>query len=73
MAHNLGVEKAETELFTCVDSDDTNRSGYKIIVTWKDADDYWIVAAKWYYTMKISKQGLKTGYTIKGTEDNFNI
>ena len=48
MAHNLGVEKTETELFTCVDSDDylIEEAINKIIVTWKDVDEIIGIVAK---------------------------
>lgn len=48
MAHNLGVEKTKTELFTCVDSDDylTNNAVNRIIDTWKNINKEIGIAAK---------------------------
>lgn len=77
MAHNLGVSKTETELFTCVDSDDylSSDTVETIKKVWQNhvAGDIGILALRevTQRLAKMGKKGIRT--TLRNAEKNCGI
>lgn len=79
MAHNKGVELTDSELFTCVDSDDylTDDAVEKVIRTWKNSkiSDVGILAFKATEKGPVTKVSAEeyTRTTLKNAYDNLGL
>ncbi len=75
MAHNKGVELTQTELFTCVDSDDliTSDCVERILSTWreKQEEDIGILAFCSQSKLENAVSGIRT--TLKNAYDNLGL